>query len=92
MVRIFLHSDRILARRIPNTDTFSAAYVIHLWKLYLCFLFTYLKDAYMVNPSRREKERKLIQIFIFALLFGASNYSMKVLMQVFGTHEAGRVK
>ena len=41
----------------------------------------------MVNPSSREKERKLIQIFIFALLFGASNYSMKALMQVFGTHE-----
>ena len=87
MVRILLHSDRIRARRIPSTDTFSAAYVIHLWKLYLCFLFTYSKDAHMVNPSRREKERKLIQFFIFALLFGASDYSMKALMQVFGTHE-----
>ena len=41
----------------------------------------------MVNPSRREKERKLIQFFVFALLFGASDYSMKALMQVFGTHE-----
>ena len=88
--------SRIRAEYGPEEYQIRTLFTQRMWFTYgdftSCFLFTYSKDAHMVNPSRREKERKLIQIFIFALVFCASNYSMKAIMQLFGTHEAGRVK